>query len=199
MPGVILTSIVEGEGEVSAFRVLLQRLGPHIAPAVPLDVRRPHRLPKSKMQNRRGELEKAARIALSGLGEEARLIVLIDADDDCPAELSPELLNRELSWVSPVQAAVVIAKLEYESWFLASAESLSGKRTLSADLKSPNNPEAAPRDAKGWLSKRMAPHKIYKSTHDQAPLSAALDIELVRSRSASFDKLCREVQRLLTS
>jgi len=196
---VILISVVEGEGEVSAFPELLRRLGPHIAPAVSLDVRKPHLLPKSKMLHKPGELERAARIKLSGLGEEARLIVLLDADNDCPAELAPKLLNRELGWVLPVQAAIVVAEREYESWFLSSAESLSGKRTLSADLKPPNNPEAAPRDAKKWLSNRMAPRRTYKPTRDQAPFSAALDIELTRSRSASFDKLCREVQRLLTS
>lgn len=194
-----MTSVVEGEGEVSAFPELLRRLGFHIAPAVPLDVKRPHFLPKSKMLHKPGELERAARIELSGLDEEARLIVLLDADDDCPAELGPELLDRELSWVLPVQAAVVIAEREYESWFLASAESLSGKRTLLADLKPPSNPETAPRDAKRWISKRMAPGRTYKPTRDQAPFSAALNIDLVRSRSDSFDKLYREVQRLLTS
>ena len=199
MSGVILTSVVEGEGEVSAFPELLRRLGPHIVPAISLEVRKPHILPKSKMLHKPGELERAARIELSGLGEEARLIVLLDADDDCPAELAPKLLNRELGWVLPVQAAIVIAKREYESWFLAAAESLSGRRTLSADLEPPDNPEEAPRDAKKWLSNRMAPHRIYKPTQDQASLSAALDIELARSRSDSFDKLCREVQRLLTS
>jgi len=194
---VILTSVVEGEGEVFAFPELLRRLGTHIAPDISLGVRT-WRLPRSKMV-KPGELERASRSALRLAGEGARLIVLLDADDDCPAELAPKLLNRELGWVLPVQAAIVIAKREYESWFLAAAESLSGRRTLSADLEPPDNPEEAPRDAKKWLSNRMAPHRIYKPTQDQASLSAALDIELARSRSASFDKLCREVQRLLTS
>jgi len=198
MRRLILASVVEGHGEESAFRVLLQRLGPHIDPNIALDVKKPWRLPKTKMK-KPGELRQASRSALELAGEDARLIVLLDADDDCPAELGPELLNREFDWVRPASAAVVIAKSEYESWFVACADSLSRKgkmRTVPGDSV-PVNPESI-RDAKKWIGNCMHGGN-YSPTRDQASLSAALDIELARSRSDSFDKLCREVQRLLTS
>lgn len=146
-----------------------------------------------------GKLALVARRALDGLGEEARLIVLLDADDDCPAELAPTLLARELNWVRPVPAAVVVAKSEYESWFVACADSLfrQGKLCAVSDSSVPTNSELI-RGAKEWIASRM-PGRNYRPTRDQASFSAALDIELARSRSDSFDKLYREVKRLLTS
>jgi hypothetical protein len=47
--------------------------------------------------------------------------------------------------------SVIMAKLEYEAWFLAAAESLRGKRGLPSDLKITADPEYIC-DAKGWLS-----------------------------------------------
>ena len=46
-------------------------------------------------------------------------VVLIDSDDDCPAELGPDLLLRGSSAYPELPIGVVIAKMEYESRFLA--------------------------------------------------------------------------------
>lgn len=37
----------------------------------------------------------------------------------------------------------------------------------------------------------------YSPTVDQAALASLVDLELVRSRSKSFDKLCRELEKLV--
>jgi hypothetical protein len=37
----------------------------------------------------------------------------------------------------------------------------------------------------------------YSPTVDQAALASLVDLDLVRSRSKSFDKLCRELEKLV--
>lgn len=128
----------------------------------------------------------AQRIAPDGL-----ILVLLDADRDCPAELAPELLQRAIRSRSDRNIRVVLAKCEYEAWFLAAAHSVAGKCNLRASISSPSNPEGV-RDAKGWLSARMVSNKRYRPPKDQVSLTACFD--LVAARSApSFDKLWRDL------
>jgi hypothetical protein len=124
------------------------------------------------------------------------VLVLVDSDDDCPAELGPGLLERARKARSDVPIGMVLAKREFEAWFLASAESLRGKRGLAQDLTAPSDPETV-RDAKGWLSDRMTTGRRYRETLDQPALSA--DFDFVQARAAdSFDKCYREIAQLLT-
>lgn len=81
--------------------------------------------------------------------------------------------------------AVVVASREYEGWFLAAAESL--------ELPPCENPEGV-RDAKGWLRRAQG---SYSPTVDQAGMTARFDLGIARERADSFDKLCRELERLL--
>jgi hypothetical protein len=85
----------------------------------------------------------------------AGILVLFDADDDCPRELAPtlECWAREAAGGRP--CAVVMAKREYEAWFLASIEGLRGRRGVLPDATSHPDPES-PRDAKGKLERRHA-------------------------------------------
>ena len=91
-------------------------------------------------------------------------------------------------------SSVVLAKREFESWFLASAESLRGNRGLPEGLESPEQPEEVA-GAKEWLTNNMF-GGTYASTVDQASLTNALDFTLAR-RAESFDKCYREILFLL--
>ena len=91
--------------------------------------------------------------------------------------------------------AVVLAKFEFEAWFLAAAESLRGINGLPEDLEPPADPESI-RGAKGWLSRHMTEGR-YSETADQLALTAAFDLNLAR-RADSFDKCYREITDLLT-
>jgi hypothetical protein len=92
----------------------------------------------------------------------------------------------------------VLAVKEFEAWFLAAAPSLAGKRGLPDNLEPPADPEQI-RDAKGWLQKRRTDRLAYAPTVDQPALAAVVDLAQVRARSSSFDKLWREVERLLAA
>lgn len=91
--------------------------------------------------------------------------------------------------------AVVLAKREFEAWFLAAAESIRGRRGLRNDIHSPDDPEAI-RDAKGWLSGRMESDRKYHEKRDQPALAASFDLEQAR-QADSFDKCYRDIVRLL--
>jgi hypothetical protein len=120
---------------------------------------------------------------------------MIDADDDCPAELGPRLLEWANHARSDIPVAVVLAKVEFEAWFLAAAASLGGRRGLCQPLMAPPDPERV-RDAKGWLSRNMAGSRHYSETLDQAALAAVFDLQAARAAD-SFDKCYREIRRLI--
>jgi Domain of unknown function (DUF4276) len=93
--------------------------------------------------------------------------------------------------------SVVLAKREFEAWFLASAQSLAGNFGFLADMEAPADPEGV-RGAKGWLSRHRPRGHPYKETVDQAVLTSAFDIGRARKHSPSFDKFCREIEALLS-
>jgi len=121
-------------------------------------------------------------------------LVLLDADDDCPATLGPALLSTARAARPDKVVTVVLPNREFEAWFLASAESIAGQRGFDSSITAPVDPDGV-RDAKGWLSQRC--DHPYKPTIDQAPLVRLIDLDLARSRSRSFIKLWNDVSSLL--
>ena len=188
-------AIVEGHGEVSAVPELLRRIAGEVSPDLVVETPRPIRVPRNKIV-KEGELERAVALASYKAGSDGCVLVLLDADRDCPAELAPQLLARAVAASPGRDIRAVLAKTEYEAWFLAAAGSLAGRRGLDETLASPDNPEAI-RDAKGWLSARMPLGRRYRETLDQTPLTATFDMAEARRLSPSFDKLWRDVRSLL--
>lgn len=189
-----MACIVEGHGEREAVPVVIRRLAASLDATLALHIPHPIRIPKSRLL-KPGELERAVDLAARRIAGDGAVLVLLDSDDDCPAQLGPELLQRALSARSDVSLAVVIAKREFESWFLAAADSLRGHRGLAADLGPPPDPEAI-RGAKEWLDAHMESGRAYVETLDQPALAARFDLDMAR-RADSFDKCCREITRLL--
>jgi len=181
----IIQPIVEGQGDEAAVPLLLRRLRDE-AQAWGIEVGRPHRKRRTQLV-KKDSLQSAVRLAV--LREDcAGILVLFDADDDCPKELTPTLEEwaREAAGGKP--CAVVMANREYEAWFLASMEALRGKAAILPDATSHPDPEA-PRDAKGEVERCMAPGASYSPTVDQATLTAHLDLENAYRRCRSFRKL----------
>lgn len=191
-----IASIVEGHGEVEALPILLRRIAGALDPQIVLSLPQPIRISKSKLV-RPNQLEKAVEIAAVNTGGQGAILVLIDCDDDCPAEQAPELMARVTATRADLPGAVVLAKHEFEAWFLAGAESLRGQRGLQDDLVGPPDAESV-RGAKEWLSARMPAGASYRETLDQAALAAVVDLEMVKRASPSFRKFHKEVIRLCT-
>ena len=187
--------IVEGKSEVETVPLLIRRIAANLYPELPIVVPPPIRRPRNKVV-KENELERAVEFVARQIGGQGAIFIILDSDEDCPAELGPALLHRASQARSDLPIAVVIAKNEFEGWFLAAAESLRGQRGIKNDIDTPSNPEAI-RDAKGWLSKRMEGSRTYSETRDQPALTALFDIEQARQAAGSFDKCYRDIVRLL--
>jgi hypothetical protein len=191
-----VTCIVEGHGEVESLPILVRRIHADAQTPWAPDIRRNDviRVPRSRLL-RPEEFERTVELAARRAGADGAVLVLLDADDDLPCVLAPELLRRAHTVRATLSIAVVLAKREYEAWFLAAARSLGGHIGLPTDLDIPADPEAI-RDAKGWLRGRTGP-RGYRPPVDQPKLTAAMSLTAARS-ARSFDKLWRDVRRLLS-
>ncbi|WP_405537982.1 DUF4276 family protein [Streptomyces sp. NBC_00075] len=196
-PRVTIASVVEGEGEISALPVLLRRLMYEVE-IWDADILKPFLVDRGKLV-RRGGVENAVEIQARRVPADHRggVLVVIDADDDCPASLGPSLLARAEATRRDRRTAVVLANREFEAWFLASAPSLSGRAGLAEHLEVPADSETR-RDCKGWLTHHRRDRVRYRPRVDQAALAHAINLDLARANSPSFDKFCRDITYLIT-
>ena len=191
----IIQPIVEGQGDEAAVPLLLRRLRDE-AKAWGLEIGRPHRRRRTQLV-KKDPLQSAVRVA--ALREDcAGILVLFDADDDCPAELAPTLEQWAREAAGALPCAVVMANREYEAWFLASMEALRGRAGIPPEAVSHPQPEA-PRDAKGELERHMPGGASYSPTVDQAGFTAHLDLASTYRRCRSFRKLVSAFGELATA
>lgn len=189
-----IVSVVEGHGEVESVPALVRRIGWSLDPPLHADAPPGIRVPKSRLI-RPGELERVVILARKQVGGRGGVLIVLDADDDCPADMGPSLRERAVGPAGGLPVGVVVAKVEFEAWFLAAASSLAGKRGLAADLTSPGDPENV-HDAKGWLKRHRIAAKGYSETLDQPAFTNLFDLDAARA-APSFDKCYRDVCRLL--
>ncbi len=188
--------IVEGHGECEAVPILIRRIALQIDPGFVPRVLPPLRIPANRLV-KAGELERSVEFAARKLQGYGGILILIDCDwkDGCPAKDGPELLKRTAAVRRDLPISVILAKQEFEAWFLAAAVSLRGKRGLPDDLVPPGDPESI-RGAKGWLSSKMLPGHSYAETTDQPALTQIFDMHIARQVN-SFDKCYRDTKRIL--
>src|SRR5438270_7446826 len=106
----MIQPIVEGQGEEAAVPLLLRRLRDE-AQAWTLDVAKPHRRRRTQLV-KKDSLQTAVRVA--ALREDcAGILILFDADDDCPKELAPSLEEWAREAAAGKVCAVVMANREY--------------------------------------------------------------------------------------
>ncbi len=189
-----IASIVEGYGDVEAVPILLRRIAERVEPARAVEVLRPIRVGRQRFLNE-DELERTVELAARRSGDAGCVLILIDADKDCPATLAPKILRRARGARSDRAIRVVLAKMEYEAWFLAAIESIRGKRGIVESVETQPEPESI-RGAKERLSQLMR-DKSYSETLDQPALTVLFDLDAART-APSFDKLWRDVNSLLT-
>lgn len=184
--------IVEGHGERSAVGNLIRRISLEFHGTY-VEVAQPFRLDFAKMR-KPDELEKAVRLQSARVRGLGGVLVLRDGDDSditCPVELAASLVPKE--GLVPVPVEIVIARHEYESWFLAAAESLRSHPSVHDDARAPEAPENK-RDAKGQL--RAIMNESYKETLHQAKFSSLMDLRLAAERSRSFRRMVSAIGSL---
>lgn len=187
-------SIVEGHSEVESVPVLVRRYKTdtgihHVAVARPIRVKR-------NLVVKEGELERAVELARRLYPEGKALLLVLDADRDCPASLGPALLGRANSAAyGQFHCAVVLPKTELESWFVAAVVSLRGHRGICANAAPPADPERIG-DAKHWLTRQMA-NRTYVEVDDQPAFAQLFDFSLALPNCRSFRKFDKELRAIL--
>jgi len=185
----VVASIVEGDGEVEALPILLRRLNGWLSPETYVDIKVPIRVRRERFLEKAADFRQHLLLAAAKCGELGWILILLDADDDCPAQLGLEVLRRAKEIVPHRRVSVILAKREYEAWFIAAAESLHGQRGFMLENEA-IDPEV-PRNAKGWIAKQMV-GGVYREKTDQPAFSNRMDLVKAHERSPSFRKLCSE-------
>lgn len=191
---ITIISIVEGDGEVAAVPVLLRRIGEWKSPHSYFNIPRPIRVRRDQFLNREEIFSRMLRLAGIQCSEagDGWILILLDADDDCPATLSQQILERARRILPTHRISVVLANREYEAWFLAAAPSLDGVRGLNI-AEEVADPDSV-RGAKEWLKQRNSSNR-YGEITDQPALSAVFDLAMASDNSRSFRKLCNEWEK----
>lgn len=186
-----VAAIVEGDGEVQALPVLLRRFCAWLTPDAHVEVLAPIRVRKERFLNCDDEFHRYLELAAWKCQADGWVLVLLDADDDCPAQCAAAIDARIRRMNLACRHSVILANREYEAWFIAAASSLHGHRGFRMHSADACDAET-PRNCKGWLAQRMSPGKSYSEITDQPALTAIMDLELAASGSRSFRKLCKE-------
>ena len=188
-----IVPIVEGHGDVPAIRQLLWRLVDAAQARCQVGIGQPIRCNRSQLV-KEAELKKRVRIAR--LREDfGAVLIVFDSDDDCPVELAAQVREWAVEVAGP-KCEVVLAKREYEAWFLAAVESLRTHHSVRDDAQAHPDPES-PRDAKGRLEAMM--HISYSETTHQPAFSALFCMPAAYARCHSFRKLVSSFGRLMKS
>ena len=185
--------IVEGHGEVEALPVLLRRFI-DAAQVWTVGVGQPIRRPRNRLVREDG-VRQAVRLALEQ-PECGAVLLLLDGNSDCPAELGPTVQEWATAAADGTPCCVVLAHREYEAWFLASIESLRGFRGVTTTAQPPPEPEGA-RGAKEQLRTRMQPGVSYLPTVDQPAFSSEFSLSAAYRGCRSFRKLADSFASLI--
>lgn len=113
---IVIASIVEGHGEVSAIPVLVRKVAGEMFDRYDVVVPNPHRVKRSQLVagNVRGQvLENAIRVQAERVSKAGGVLVVADADDDCPVLLAQKLATPQFSY-SKVEIAIAVR--EFEAW-----------------------------------------------------------------------------------
>ena len=187
--------IVEGHSEVAALPLLLDRIGPWMnAEGYVRIARPPVRVPRDGFLRKETEFVRYLRLAAEKVGPGDGVLVLLDADKDCPAELGPATRIRAERMLPDRRVSVVLVKCEYEAWLIAGARSLERVDLLADEEDEPLPDPESVLGAKAWLDRRVS--SGYSTRVDQPRLSAAVDLDAIAAASRSFRKLCSDWQRL---
>ncbi len=139
---------------------LYLRIARKVAPEAHVILAKPVRVPKGKLLRDEKELLRAARLAERKAAAAASdraprdahpkvcILALGDADRECPAEVGPVWRKRLEERFPDHPVAAVLAKREFESWFVAGAASLFPELQ---ELDLPADPEALP-GANAWAA-----------------------------------------------
>lgn len=180
----IIQAVVEGHGEVASVPVLLRRLA-SLGGVRDFQILTPIRYGRDAIVHGQA-LGQAVELARSRNAD--RLLVLFDADDDCPVEVAGAVADRLAEVAPDIESCVVVAQREYEAWFLGAIQSLRGRRDIAINAAPYLNPEGR-RGAKEEITQRMVGSRAYAPRSDQPALTALFTMEDAYQTCRSFRRM----------
>ena len=183
-----IIAIVEGDGDKLAVPGLLRRILQESLSRYDISAVRP-KVAGGKPSLLK-KLEKLLRYSI--LEDCDAILVLVDADKECPYEEAICVAAKVSALNLNVPVAVVYAKAEYETWFICNLVPTAGMRIrkrlgIPCNVIAPQNAEDIT-GAKGWLTRNMPRGRAYRETQDQARLTHYIDLNLTHSTSRSFQR-----------
>ncbi len=123
------------------------------------------------------------------------ILILLDAEDDCPKALAPRLLEVARKAVpARVPVSCVLAKKMLENWIVAGASTLAGVNGLPDTL--PARDQFEERSGAAWREAQLRSQdkaRKYSKTVDAEVFVRAMALQECRNNAPSFDKLFREL------
>jgi hypothetical protein len=187
--------VVEGQGDVAALPILIERLARVINKEIVVKVRQPVRVRRDRFISDDREFERGVILASRSAGGRNPLLIVLDSEGGCPAEMGPRLLGKARAICPGRPVGCVVAHQEYETWFMAAPEAIRNHFELAEPPIPTPDPESR-RGAKEWIKQHLPRGKTYSETTHQHALTKLIDLNKARA-IPSFDKLYREVSRLL--
>lgn len=141
MSSPLIVPIVEGHGEWEALPLLLRRIvSESVAGSVP-SINPPIRIKAGSFLRDQDYFSRYISLAAAKAAQgKGTVLILLDCEDDCPAELGPRLLALACAIRNDVSFLVTLAHREFETWFLTAAESLGGAAGCRPISKRPRIP-----------------------------------------------------------
>lgn len=207
--------LTEGHGEEDAAPILVNRLLNErqadreliFADEVPFRIGSLPKIAKGDFSIFRNKLKQAAKRP----GAKGCMLIL---DGDCSLDSKTPFCDKSIACSLAKIAAeegagksfsttIVFAQMEFESWLLAGASSLTGstlpngRTAFRKDFVVPSGDlEVAPRNAKGVFA--VALSESYKPAIDQASLTRMVDLQQIRDRKMrSFARLENAVDQMI--
>ncbi len=190
----------EGEADDNAMKTFIGKIASSADRHVSVTGRKLER--SSLRPERSADLVRLLETASEASDFNIPILITADADQNCAVQLAAHVRSIAATVLGNRTHGVAIAEVKLESWFLVCLDALSGKAGLAQGLAAVPDPgrggdaavEAAlARNVHG--SRRVETY----STEHALRFAKALDIDLCRQRSKSFDKFVREVQRLVAA
>ncbi|MBA4420606.1 MAG: hypothetical protein C0391_05615 [Anaerolinea sp.] len=194
MPKIV--PIVEGPGDIEAVPELLRRILYDLYHVYDWEIAHP--LKANNLTTLRNNVNSFITYAhrIPGCGA---VLILLDLDDGCPKIEALSLANEiRHTYHFTYPTCVVLAHCEYESWFLASLDTIAGNCDIPEGLSSSSLAENR-RGAKECLTRLMPPGIAYKETYHQVRMTQFIDLNLAQTRSRSFRRLCHAISQLITT
>lgn len=196
-----ILAIVEGHGEVRAVPELLRRWFEHRGlQNFEVDrnvIRAPGSSALKHPHDPDEDLGIECFVELGAATNPDGILVMLDADDDCPKELGPALRDRARAAAPHIPIEVVIANREYEAWFLAGIEALRRAGKIPVGARSARSPDEAEvvRGCKERLGALLG--KPYEPTIHQLAFTESLPFTPgMARRSRSYHWLMKKLSAL---